>query len=83
MKDSVNGARRSVNSTERGIREIRKAAKRLLLKETEAGGMFYGLKVAAHIEPARVEELLTIAQRGGDLIRAKVKAMIISHVRTS
>jgi hypothetical protein len=75
LDGSANSPRRSANATERGIREIRKKAKKLLAEETEAGGMFHGLKVAAYIDPERVEELLKLAGRMGDLNRAKVNAM--------
>ncbi|MBR0793333.1 hypothetical protein JQ631_30010 [Bradyrhizobium manausense] len=62
-------------SKKQGICEIEKQAKRLLLKETEAGGMFYGLKVVAHIAPETVEGLLKLAGKAGDLNRARVQVM--------
>ncbi|MGY3370228.1 hypothetical protein ACVWZL_007353 [Bradyrhizobium sp. GM2.4] len=74
MNESTDENRRTAK-IERGIHEIREEAKRLLEEETGPGGMFYGLKLAAHIEPERVEELLTMTRRGGDLIKAKVRAM--------
>jgi hypothetical protein len=74
-KNSSATARSISGSKRQGIREIEKQAKRLLLKETEAGGMFYGLKIAAHIAPETVEGLLKLAGKAGDLNRARVQVM--------